>query len=435
MSQNQALRVIERFNSLPIERRMEVFRSLSAKAREELIAVVDHPEEIVRHISEEEFYVTIKEIGEENTPALLTYVTGRQLQYILDVELWKKDMFNAHAAGHWLEILSSVGEEKLMHFLQVTDPEVVLLGLTPFLRVSLRNPEVDLLEEMDYLPPFTLDDLFYIEFKSPRLEGPLKRLLYTIFEWDRDFYFSLMEHLCLGMNFEHESEALRKRRARLSEKGFPDFDEALQIYQHLGAESVTLSLRCPPSEEWEVEEGGVLVYPLRLIEGETLFRECLKRLPDVREQERIARELGHLANKVIVADARDPGSLDDLIGTLRKVSGYINITLEHLCGTDVLAASMLLRANHMEILFRRGFSLILDLRKEVQRLIRETEGGAENLGYPLADMVNGLLRKRPVYLGDLALGGKAREFERLADLERIREYMDRDRIEERWEPV
>jgi hypothetical protein len=435
ISREEALRVLDTFDSLPIERRVHIFRDLSAEAREELLEVVGQPQQITRRISEEELYVTVKELGEENARGFLAQTTGRQLRYILDLELWKRDMFDPSAAGHWLEILAGLGEDKLLHFLQVTDPEVILLGLSPFVRVSVRNPELDLLEEMDYLPSFTLDDLFFVEFRSARLDVALRDLFSALFDWDHDYYFSLMQNLAVGVNVELESEGLRKRRARLSEKGFPEFDEALQIYQYLRPDAVTMLPEGPSDDQWESEPETMLTYPLRLIEAETLFRECLERLPDDREQERVSRELGHLANKVMVADARDPGSLDDLRGSLRKVSGYINIALEHACGTDVLAAGTMLRSNHMEILFRRGFSLILDLRKEVQRLLRETEGGPENLGYPLAEMVAGLLRKRPVYLGDLAGGGKAREFERLDDLGQIRESMDRQNIEDRWEPV
>jgi hypothetical protein len=137
----------------------------------------------------------------------------------------------------------------------------------------------------------------------------------------------------------------------------------------------------------------------------------------------------------MVADAKDPGSLEDLLSSLNKVSGYINISLEDVCGDDVSVASGVLSANHMEILFRRGFSLILDLRKQARILIRQYEGGMENLGHPLAGLMRGLFQKRPVFAGDLMGKNKPRDFESMADLKTIRNLLDKDLMEQGWEPI
>jgi len=153
------------------------------------------------------------------------------------------------------------------------------------------------------------------------------------------------------------------------------------------------------------------------------------------EKDRLSQELAHLANKVMVADARDPAEADDLRGSLRKVSGYINIALEEMCGEDASKAADVLRCNHMELLFRRGFSVILDLRKEAQKLLRDYEGGVENLGHPLAGLVQGLFLKRPVFASFVLGESKPREFESLDDIILIRRLLDRALVEESWEPV
>ncbi len=183
------LRVVEKFDALPVSRRVEIFKELSAEAREELVRTVANPGEIVRRISEEEMFLTIKELGEQNAPALVSLTTGRQLLYMLDIELWKKDMFNVDAAAHWLEILAGLGDEKILQFVQVADPELVLSAIKPFVKVSLRNPDQDLLEQQDYLPVFTLDDTFYVEFRVPHLEETLKNLMDGSFRVESAFLF------------------------------------------------------------------------------------------------------------------------------------------------------------------------------------------------------------------------------------------------------
>ena len=80
-STEEAIRIIETFDALPTEQRVEIFRNLSPQAREELIQVTSRPGEITRLISDEEMFFTIKDLGEENALGLVRATTGRQLQY------------------------------------------------------------------------------------------------------------------------------------------------------------------------------------------------------------------------------------------------------------------------------------------------------------------------------------------------------------------
>ncbi|MBI5569790.1 MAG: hypothetical protein HY914_07590 [Desulfomonile tiedjei] len=437
-SRDDAVKIIEKFESLPLEKRLAVFQELTAQAREELIRTVTRPGEIVRSISEEEMYFTVKELGEGNAPALVSRTTGKQLTYFLDLDLWKLDMFDAQAAGRWLEILAGIGEEKIQQFIQVADPELIFTAIRPFVRVQPRNPEVDLLEEQDYLPSFTLDDTFFVEFLSHRLESSLKIFLDAMFRWDQLYYFTMMEQLVMGgSSLENEEMALKWRRARLADKGFPDIDEAIQIYQYLRKQSLSGPLLEAEPADLDAAErpAALLAYPLKLIDAGTLFKKCLDEVMDQAERDRLSTELAHMGNKVMVADGRDPGSIEDLQGSLKKVAGYINIALEELCGDDCALAAGVMRSNHMEFLFRRGFSLILDLRKKAQEMLRGYEGGPENLGHPLAAIVQGLLEKRPLYAGDREGDRRPRDFQHLAEIEGIREMMDRAKIEEKWEPI
>ncbi|MEJ2717591.1 MAG: DUF6178 family protein [Deltaproteobacteria bacterium] len=436
-STGEALRIIERFDSLPIEKRLEVFRKLSSQAREELIQTILNPGEIVRRISEEEMYYTIKHLGTENALNLVRATTGKQLKYLLDLELWRKDMFDEYAARRWLEIIDGVGTEKILQFVQVADPELLLICLARLIKVSIRNPDVDLLEQTDTLPAFTLDDLFFVEFRSPAIEETVKHFLEVIFRWNTDYYFGLMEEIARGIHLENEERARKWRQARLADHGFPEFDEATEIYHYLRPSEVLTSPDASTRREADdySDPRSLLEYPLIIPDTEDLFRRCLNEIEDSAEKDRISMELAHLANKVMVADAREPGSLDEMQRTLRKVSGYINIALEELCGDDTSVGLELLRSNHMEILFRRGFSMILDLRKQAHKLIREYEGGVENLGHPLAELIKGLIQKRPFYAGNVVGEKNGRDFRSVEDIHIIQDLMDTSAIEDRWQPI
>jgi hypothetical protein len=436
-STEEAVRIIETFDALPLEQRVDVFARLTPAAREELLEFVKNGSEIVRFLSDEEIYFSIKSLGEEHAPNLIAATSAKQLRYIADIDFWYKDMFKTRSAGRWLEILDRAGDDKLLQFVRTSDPELVLTLLRKFMKVFIRNPELDFVEEREVLPPFTIDDIFFVEFPDPDFQDVLTRLLEIMFRSDVEYYFGIMEELARGIPMEDEDMALKWRKARLADHGFPEFDEALEIYNYLQLGAISTE----DPDDGGASEGAidsdfeVIEYPLKLIESETLFRECLNQVDNPEQRDRIFFELAHLGNKVVIADGKDPGSPDDLSRSLKKVSGYINLALEESSSEGVDDALTLLYGNHMEILFRRGFSLILDLRKQAQRFVRDYEGGIENLGHPLAGLVKGLLQSRPVFSADMVGEHEPREFETLADIETIRNIMDTESFEDRWEPI
>ena len=87
-SHDEALQIMNNSMPFPQERKIEIFGDLSPEAREELVEIAARPWEIVRAISEEEIYFTIKALGRERAPALITMTTGAQLRHLIDMDVW-----------------------------------------------------------------------------------------------------------------------------------------------------------------------------------------------------------------------------------------------------------------------------------------------------------------------------------------------------------
>jgi hypothetical protein len=220
-STEDALHVIETFDALPVERRLEIFRNLSPDAREQLTELVHRPQEIVRKISEEEMFFTIKAVGEDNAPGLIRSTTGKQLRYLLDLDLWKKEMFDTRSAAKWLEIISRMGEEKVLQLVQVADPELIVTVMNRLIKVVIRNPDIDLVEQHDTLPLFTLEDLFFIDFRFREYEEELKSFLETILRWNPEYYFGLMEELAEACNLRAKKQPRNGDKRDLRTKASP----------------------------------------------------------------------------------------------------------------------------------------------------------------------------------------------------------------------
>jgi len=433
-SRDEALQIIETFDALPTKRKIEIFRDLSPEAREELVEIASRPWEIVRAVSEEELYFTIKTLGQERAPALVAMTTGAQLRHLIDMDVWRHDVFTPKAASDWIEIIATIGEEKVLQLLQVADPELIVLILNCLVRVSVRNPDIDHLEEQDEFPWFTLDSIFFVEFLGAVPANLIKSFLGTLFQWNPEYYYTIIQQIVAGVDPATVERALKWAQARLADKGFPDFEEALEIYRPAKRETVIRGSRDSyyPDDETEERPEKLLVYPLAIPDIRTLFKRSLDLVDDADEKHRLSMELAHLANKVMIADVKDPGSTNELLSSIKKVSGYINIALEEITGSDLKQAVRIIRANHMEILFRRGYTLILELQTMARKFVRLSAGGVENLGYPLTSITKGLLSKRPVFIEAAASGPKAREFETLTDIETIRLLITRTTFEQNW---
>jgi hypothetical protein len=428
--------LLKALNEMPAARLERLFKSLSPKAAVALIDSLKNPGILLNRLRDQDFFYLVKGVGEEDALPLLAFGTIDQILYCTDIEFWKKDVLYPPHIAKWIELFSKLEIDKIGEFTRNIDPELLVSILHPFVKVKTRNVDADYLEELDRLPSFTLENIFFLDFPEPNMESALKIILESLFISDSEYYFSVMLLLASGLFLETEEAALRFRRARLAEKGFPAFDEAYEIYEDPGP------LRQGPNPEVSVNQsdrqnyeypGLSLPYPLQSIDPGSLFMRCLNQLDDSAERDRISLELANLANKIMIADGLDPSELEDLHSSLRKASGYINIALQEVCTDSLSLARTYLQDHHMETLFRRGFHSILSLRKDVMRFIRKYEGGIENLGYPLALLLRELLKKRPLFAAQVTGESKSRDFLSKAELDLVRSFLNEKTMEESWE--
>ncbi len=122
--------------------------------------------------------------------------------------------------------------------------------------------------------------------------------------------------------------AYRWWHSRVEEKGILAYDEAIEVYSLLDADS--LKLEAPSHEVFvdpEAPYAVAPVHPLTDTDSSTFFGQCLAMIKSHERVNAICGELMYLANKVMVADHQEFGNMDSHHETMRKVLGYINIGL------------------------------------------------------------------------------------------------------------
>lgn len=362
----------ELFNNLSVEEQLSVVLSAPWEKRQKLILLAQNPDELIQALPEEELYWTIKETGIADALPLIARISFEQMQYILDIDCWNKDRIEMSHVVEWLQVMLRCHEKKVHEWLIKTDEQFLNFIFKKLFTISKLREDMDPVEVADQLPSWTLDGMYYFHFADDDARVVCIPFLHLLYKTDSTLFYRLMENTIWSFEAELEEELFRLRQSRVAEKGFPELEEALQVYQYMRPEQIEPLLK--PLTGVRSAGGAETSSQLKLRHvmatgRASLFLWQMVRLLDDRPAlDRIQRELIHTANQVIVADGLEARDISCLKKALQKVLGYSNIGLEVLSKQDEAAAQHLLESLPMRFLFRVGYSQALDLQRRLQRI-------------------------------------------------------------------
>jgi hypothetical protein len=403
------------FNSLPVKNQLDFLLRSRGKERLHTLFLSKNPEQLVQQLPELEVFLTVKEAGEKDSLPLLSLTTPEQFQFLLDLDFWKRDELNPEKILHWLEILLECGEKKIAQFIRSTDPEFIALLLKKFLRVSTLEGEPVEVEET--LPPFTLDHYYFIHFTGKEARPILEPFLKIFSLIDTEGYQRLMEALVWELDSELEEGEYRIRNGRLSEQGFPDFEEALEIYRFIHPDSLSLKGMIPSVGKEKESDRSRPTFYLTFSDESPFFSSVLGKIDDPPDQDRLKAELTALCNRAMVAEATDLSRFEEIERVAKKVFHYLNIGLLYLSREEETRALEILHSLPLQRLFQAGVSLTYLLKRKAERLVNGPWFGTdrENLLFldpPYLERFEGILKRRP----SLDRSGKVEDFKDLREL-------------------
>lgn len=411
------------FQSLPHQNQLELVLRGRGKERLHVLFLSEHPEALVPSLPEQEVFLTIKEVGEKDCLELISLTTPEQYQYLLDIEFWKRDQLDPEKVFHWMEILLESGEKKVIQFIQTADPEFIALILKKFLRVTTLEGEP--IEKMDRIPLYTLDQFYFIDFKGLKAREVFEPFIKTFYRIDGEGYRRLMEALICELESELEETGYRLRNGRLYDYGFPDFEEALEIYQFIQPESLLRREGASKSKGPEpLRRESSIYYLIFHIEG-PFFSAVFSQIDDPQEQDRLKQEITSLCNKAIIAEAIDLSNLSGTERVIQKVYHYLNLGLQYLSSEEEKRGVEILCSVPIQKIFQCGVSLTFQLRRRTSSILSNSWFGKEPenlflLDSPYFDKMEGVLRKRPAYYRD----GVYDNFKDLQDLRAMKRFLD-----------
>lgn len=418
-------------DSLRMEDRAELVTRFSGRARFDLIMLSQDAEALVKELPEPEFWITVKQSGDEDSLELLGMARPEQIQHIFDLEWWHHDRLDTLAVVYWLNLLSYAGPDVPVKWFQQADEELLVSAFGKFFRVYKTDPDNEGAEPWrDFQNLWSLDNVYYLHFYEPKTAPALERVLEQIRAEEDMRYYGLLEYIEGSLPLEAESEAFLFRTARLADYGFVPFEEAIEVYAPLSdAELSRLEKEAEESAAPPPGRGPVPEYPLALAEPPELFASALREIADRVRRETLAMETGGLVNRLLIADGMDLNRIESVKNVLHKAYLYIEMGLQRWSGGEPSRAARLLYSQNIINIFRAGFTEVLLLARRSNRLLEKgwmsrTDYTRELLGEDAA-VIGGLALERPKqYQGTDSEGAPVyREFSSFEEVDKARQTL------------
>ncbi|HJU11037.1 MAG TPA: DUF6178 family protein [Candidatus Binataceae bacterium] len=416
------------FLNLPFQEKLEFLYGLPARQKRDLILSSPDAERLVRSFAPETLFYTLKEIGVADAGDLLSLAIPEQVRWLFDLDCWHKDQPNLEKMREWIEALAEGGRKRLADGLMGIDLELVSLLLRQYIRVHRLDAPQDLPDTpSDRFIQF--DEHYLIEsIRYDTIHQYLLEFLEEAFERDYNYFAALMEEIYWGVEAELEEQAYQFRSARLADHGFPDYYDAQALFGYINPQKF-LELRseyAPPLRD-AFEGNGMIapeMAPVSSIAENSLFNTALTAGFAAQGQRQLRSEMALVSNQVLVARSVDFGDPEAVRVAVEMTHNYLNLGLENLAGGELTSAIEHLRATHLQLLFRLGVSLTIDLRKRAVALMGKLGLTAERpreisyLDSPYREALAGFLQRQPQFYGGLDRNGSAmmRDFRSIRDL-------------------
>ncbi|HVR62103.1 MAG TPA: DUF6178 family protein [Polyangia bacterium] len=435
--------------------RAQLGRGKRLRRADVLLASPD-PERAIRALPGDELYYVVQEVGLRDAGDILIHARPEQVQAVLDFTLWQRDQLMPERMAEWIEVMAEAPPEKILEWIAGFDTELVGLLLTQSARIydlSQEEPP-DQGEGILYPTPdrlFVLDAIGFPQHEPtpatpghagepPESARAMIRIVDGLYRADAQLARRLLIGARSEMTSSMEEMAFRWRSGRMSDLGFADYYEALEVYRELDPASVRIGevkpgTRVRPKAAAGGRDDGddALRAPAALIErlgAPSAFTRAVRRLTSPDEVADLHFTLVALTNRVLAADRITPGDDEAVAAALARLAATLDIAVEFLARGDEDRALEAVRTVALVRLHRLGVSLVGKVRQLAMAL--KAHGPFAAAGRDLfepddAAIIEAVTRLRPLFPGVLETPPKPtdRPFDSMADIARAKSAIER----------
>ncbi len=389
----------KRLSVLPLEEQLTLVLFAPWEKRHEIITSSPRARELVQALPPEELFWTVKATGPGDSTEILNLATPGQLQLFFDLDWWYKAEMRLEKIAAWLLIIFECSNEAVDTWLKwILQKDIWLIAsiLNSFIDVIKRPDDMDIQEAKDLLPGFTMDNVYYISFKKPKLAPLFASIIAKILEISPGFYRDVFETILWQTPSHNLETAYRLRCGRLLDHGIPDYYESLDIYLPLKPEQMH---RMETSYLQRLPLGDQMppFVPTLYISNYPLIETAIRKLAGTRGMERIVREITGIANKVMMADLIDMDEPTVLKDALAKTFSILNLGMDYLCEKWAMSPEQILESCFLEEIARVSAGLLLPISSRASEILKR--GSSRFLPYVTREQLHAACH-RPAMLYD-----------------------------------
>jgi hypothetical protein len=390
----------------------------------------------VHSFPEQDFHFLIHDIGVEDSLPLLSLASNRQWEHLVDLEVWQKDRLGIEPLSRWLSLLLEADPKRFVRWALEEKLEIVEFYLFKNIEVRVKEHDEDPGDFGDGF--FSLDNVYFVriidqpvknsqaEFAEEQRKKFITELANYMANYDHRLFQGILLEATHVIPAETEEACYHERNARLAEKGFLPFDEAVGIYQpikprDLAKHSEKIIMRAAD----RLMMLPVSQYPIRLLQEDNYFTRALTAIKPRDVLFQIQAEFASLCNQIIVADHRTIHEREELRDIVKKACGYISIGLERLAEgkkkIDRIQSAGLITRYPLSHIFKVGFGGALELKWRAEQWLSQCWFARNKLrltfwGEQWMGVLGGLLLKKPLFYDNYKTGVLYREFTSLEDI-------------------
>lgn len=385
--------------ALPLEQQLAEVLTAAWDQRTELLLSSPQSRELVQAMPNQELFWTVKSTGPETSLYLLELALPEQIQFFLDLDWWQRDEIIPEKVLSWLLILFELGQDfnqTWIKWLHNRDQWIFASILPLVARVVKRPDDMDIQEAKDRLPPFTLDNTYYIAFTNERIAPAAAMLISNLLETSPSIYRDVMETYLWNTWTENREKALKLRRSRLNDMGLNDYHDSIEIYAPLRPDEMHEIPKNILNMDRIIEELPMpLFIPTLYMDGAPLVLQAVQDLQGQKVMARIIFEMIGAVNKLLMADLADLDDPEALSATIQKAFSLLNLGMESLISLKGVAPADILAGYHIEELIRVANTSI----RQLKGMARELKQAKlfRYLPEDLRETVDLLHRERPLF--------------------------------------
>ncbi len=391
---------------------------------------MENPRKTVHSLSSGDFYWLIKKIGDDDCVPLLNLASTDQWQYLIDLEIWKRDRVDTSLSWEWMKRLQQADSARLVQWLLSEGEAFTYYHLFRSLELVVIDDD----DEVYSLPEgfFSVDGNIYMRVIDSDHRETIESIIREIARQD----FTRFQSLVLGLGgllpAETEDQMYRMKNVRMAEHGFLPYEEAVSVYAPLEPENMGIR-KAKGLDNVEIDDEARAVIPLSPLvraDARNILTEGIFTATDPAFLERIRLEFAGLSNQLLAADGLLTPDLEVLTRSCRKAASYLNLALERLGGRDLFKAQETLGNYSLVELFRIGFGLALKVKWEAERWVKgswfyEQDLDVDFWGEQWGGVLGGLLDRQPrLFVGEQEKE-EYRDFEWLSELSECSEVLRR----------